>query len=68
MHPLSNVRIHHRYAPRRPRVGGAASAVAMTVVAAFALVVLPASSPVVEDAAPTLATLAHAARSVLRLL
>jgi len=66
VHPLSNVRRHHRYSPRRPRVGGAASAVAMTVVVAVVLVVLPAASSRVDEGALTLATLTHAARSVLR--
>ena len=68
MHSLSNVRMHHRYSPRRPRIGGAASAVAMTFVVAIVLVVLPAASAPVDDGAVTMATLTHAARSVLRLL
>jgi hypothetical protein len=68
MHPLHTVRIHRRYAPRRPRIGGAASAVAMTAIVAIVLIVLPATSPPVDDGAVTLATLTHAARSVLGLL
>jgi hypothetical protein len=68
MHPLSNVRIHHRYAPRRPRVGGAASAVAMTFIVAIVLIVLPAASSPADEGAVTLATITHAARSAFGLL
>ena len=68
MHALSNDRRHHRYSPRRPRVGGAASAVAMTFVVAVVLVVLPAASMPADEGSVSLATLTHAARSVFGLL
>jgi hypothetical protein len=68
MHPLHTVRRHRRYAPRRPRIGGAASAVAMTVVVAIVTIVLPATSAPVGDGAVMLATITHAARTALGLL
>jgi len=60
-------RPHARYAPPRPRVGAAVSAVVITLAIAVVVIVLPASRPADEDAV-TLATITHAARSVLRLL
>ena len=56
-----------RYAPPRPRVGAAVSAVVITLAVAIVVIVLPASPPA-DARTVTLATLTHAARAVLRLL